>query len=466
MAKLWQKGYDVDALIEEFTVGQDWVLDAEILPADCLGSMAQAQVLRSAGLLTEEEQLTLHRALVEAFELAMERRLPIRPQDEDAHTVLEAFLTQRCGEAGKKIHTGRSRNDQVITALRLWGRHQLLYLELQLLDLVEALLRFAQEHERVPMPGRTHLQAAMPSSVGLWAGAWAEELLEWSSLVTLAREFMDQGPLGSAASYGSSLPLDRDLASRLLGFARTQNNVLAVHNARGRYESVALDAAEQVGLTLSRWAEDLILFSLPEFGYFELPDRLCSGSSLMPQKKNPDGLELLRSRSAVLSGWATTVKAVVRSLPSGYNRDLQDTKEPFLRGLPLARAMVTVARHTVAHLKVRPKQLRAAFTPEIFATDAVLELVQRGVAFRDAYRQVGTNLQALAQRDPDQALAARTLRGGPTRLGLEETLAVCAERRQRAQRRIDEVRRALGALAGREIEDLTPKRVARAEGIC
>lgn len=457
MAKLWHKDTDLDALIEAFTVGRDFLLDRDLLPADCLGSMAHARQLVRIGLLTEAEGESLHRALNEAFDLAVEGRLIIRRQDEDGHTVLEAFLTERCGDAGKKIHTGRSRNDQVITALRLWGRHRLLEVESELAALVMEFLEFARRHERVPMPGRTHLQIAMPSSVGLWAGAWAEELAEWGQLVRQARRLFDQGSLGAAASYGSPLPLDRELTSALLGFERPQNNVLAVNNARGRYESVALDALDQIGITLSKWAQDLIVMTLPELGYFELPARLCSGSSIMPQKKNPDGLELLRSRSAVLSGYAATVKAIVRSLPSGYNRDFQDTKEPFLRGVELALGSLRVARLTMQGLIVHEDRLRAGFTPEIFATDAAFERVLQGVPFREAYRQVGLSLDSLGQRDPDQALNARNHLGGCARLGLERTREAVEAFAREAEERRRQILAALSDLAGRPIETVFPR---------
>lgn len=456
MAKLWQKDTDLNALMEAFTVGRDYLLDLELLPSDCLASMAQARQLRRLGLVTSEEEGCLHRALNEAYDLSLERQLRIRPQDEDGHTVLESFLIQRCGDAGKKIHTGRSRNDQVITALRVYGRHRLLELELLLRDLIHEFLVFARSHEKVPMPGRTHLQIAMPSSVGLWAAAWAEELLDWGQLVSQARQLFDRGSLGAAASYGSPLPLDRKYTSEALGFARPQNNVLAVNNSRGRCESVALDALDQVGITLSKWAQDLILFTLPELGYFELPAQLCSGSSIMPQKKNPDGLELLRSRSAVLSGYAATVKNIVRSLPSGYNRDFQDTKEPFLRSLELADLSLRIARLTMKELVVHEDRLRESFTPEIYATDAAFELVLQGVPFRDAYQQVGRNLDQLKRRHPEDALQTRTHLGGCANLGLEDTEARLCEWSREAEQRLAEVLNSLSALAGRPIDTVIP----------
>lgn len=451
MAKLWQKDYSLDAVIEDFTVGRDYELDRWILPADCLASMAQARQLVQIGLLTEAEGAALHEALGAAFHKALHGDFLIEKADEDGHTALEAYLVERCGDAGKKIHTGRSRNDQVITALRVFGRHKLFEITHALHSTIDVFLRFAQRHAQVPMPGRTHLQTAMPSSVGLWAGAWAEELMDLSVLVDQARSLFDQGSLGSAASYGGPLPLDRQLTSDLLGFAQVQNNVLAVNNSRGRYESVALDALDQIGLTLSKWAQDLILFSLPELGYFKLPARLCSGSSIMPQKKNPDGLELMRAKSGVLGGYAATVKNIVRSLPSGYNRDLQDTKEPFLRGLELLLSMLAVARTTMDGLEVDEAALRRGFTKDIYATDAAFEAVQAGVPFREAYKQVGLNLDQLAERRPEDALAQRTHLGGTANLGLEKLDERLATAVLTVQERRHQVEAALGALAGFEI---------------
>jgi len=459
MAKLWQKSAHLHALIETFTVGNDYLIDLSLLPADCLASMAQARQLVGLGILTIEEEKSLQAALKEALQLSLNQKLPIQRQDEDGHTVLENFLVAKCGEAGKKIHTGRSRNDQVITALRVYARHRLLEIERALWLLIQEFLTFAKRHEKIPMPGRTHTQIAMPSSVGLWAGAWAEELLDWGHLLKLARNYFDQGSLGSAASYGGPLPLDRELTSALLGFRQPQNNVLAVNNARGRYESVALDAIDQIGITLSKWAQDLILMTLPELGYFELPEELCSGSSIMPQKKNPDGLELLRSRSAVLSGYASTVKAIVRSLPSGYNRDFQDTKEPFLRGLELIYLSLQVAALTMRDLKVNEDRLRQAFPKEIYATDAAFELVLQGIPFRDAYKQVGLNLDQLQSRDPDAALASRTHLGGCANLGLDKIQKALTLVQDETEQRITQVNTSLSQLAQMEIVSLHPQEV-------
>ncbi len=419
MGKLWDKGYDLDALVEEFTVGRDYELDSKLVPADCAGSLAHATVLAKIGILASGELASLRRELAAIVEDHAAGRFPITQKDEDCHTAIENRLTAVLGEVGKKIHAGRSRNDQVLTALRLFAKGFVFEGGRRLASLVESLRAFAAAHADLPMPGRTHLQIAMPSSVGLWGGAYAEELLDDLRCLWNAYALCDQSPLGSAASYGVPLPLDRELEADLLGFSRVQNNVLYANNSRGKFESIILDAVDQIGLTLSKLAQDLILFSLPELGYFTLPDKLCSGSSIMPQKKNPDVLELLRARSATLSACSVQVKSIIRSLPSGYNRDFQETKEPFLRGCAIALLCIRVTEVTVANLTVNADRLAKGFTPEIYATDAALELVAKGWSFREAYREVGTHLDRLAARDGKGVIRSRSSSGTTGNLGLD-----------------------------------------------
>lgn len=451
MAKLWAKNYELDSLVEEFTVGSDYLLDMMLVPSDCVGSMAHAEMLASIGILSKGEADALKAELAAVIRDHRAGSFTVSRSDEDCHTAIENRLTAKLGEPGKKIHTGRSRNDQVITCLRLYTRSFLLSYFESAQALVSSLLAFARTHEFVPMPGRTHMQIAMPSSVGLWASAWAEELLDLLEPLRAVYRLVDRSPLGSAASYGVPLPLDRELTARLMGFSSVQRNVLAVNNSRGRTESLVLDALDQIGITLSKMAQDLILFSLPEFGYFGLPARLCTGSSIMPQKKNPDGLELLRAKSAALSAAALQVKSTVRSLPSGYNRDFQETKEPFLRGAATALSSARIMTLTIDTLEVREENLRKAFTPEIFATDAALERVARGMSFRDAYREVGLSLEELTSRDPDAALRSRTSTGTTGNLGLDAAEQAAAERAAWREGETKRVDTALAALAGEPI---------------
>jgi argininosuccinate lyase len=451
MAKLWQKDYQLDSLIEEFTVGEDWKLDRELVVSDALASIAHAKGLGKIGILLAHEVDALEEGLREIIRSAREGEFEIRPADEDGHTAIENALVEKVGEAGKKIHTGRSRNDQVLAALRLYGRDAALRILTEGAELVRSLIRCARENERLPLAGRTHMQIAMPASVGLWAASFAEELCDDLAHLRETAEHSDQCPLGSAASYGVPLPLDREYVSELLGFRRLQRNVLYANNSRGKFESLLLDAGDQLLLTLSKMSQDLILFSLPEFGYVSLPKELCSGSSIMPQKKNPDALELLRGKSATLSGYAQQVKMVIRSLPSGYNRDFQETKEPFLRGLRLVHRSISVMRRTIDSLEFHPEKLREGFSREIFATDAALERVGRGESFRDAYRYVGGHLDELETRTPEESISSRTSTGTAGNLALGEIESGLQELEERLATMEERSGSALRALAGDDV---------------
>ena len=448
MGKLWQKNYSLDKLVEEFTVGEDYLLDRSLVNADCVASIAHAEMLHSIGILTAREYEALKAELLKIVELNDRGDFPLEISDEDCHTAIENHLTEALGtvaltdttlgktdpgkaghgsggleetnlsEAGKKIHTGRSRNDQVIAALRLYSRSFLLDFQKSLLMLCGSLLALARKYEKVPMPGRTHMQIAMPSSIGLWASAYAEDLLDDLALIQTAYDLNNTSPLGSAASYGVPLPLDRERVAEALAFAGVQNNVLYVNNSRGKMESIIVDALEQVMLCLSKLSQDLILYSMPEFGYFALPRELCTGSSIMPQKRNPDMLELIRAKTSSLMALNIQIKGIIKGLPSGYNRDFQETKSALIRGFRIALSSVQIMDLVVAKVVINEERLLKGFVPEIFATDRVLELVSGGMSFRDAYRVVGEHIEELASRDPRGALDKRTSSGTPGNLNL------------------------------------------------
>ncbi|MDD4647215.1 MAG: argininosuccinate lyase [Sphaerochaeta sp.] len=420
MSKLWQKDYSLDSLMEEFTVSNDYILDQQLVIADCLGSIAHARGLHHIGILDAEELASLEEGLKKIISLKMEDSFPITKENEDCHTAIEGFLTDEYGEVGKKIHTGRSRNDQVQTALRIWMREFTLKLCRATGELCETLLSFAEKYAEVPMPGRTHMQIAMPSSLGLWAASYAEELYDEAQHMMHLSWLFDQSPLGSAASYGVPLPLDRQFTAEQMGFTRVQNNVLYANNSRGKFEAILLDGCDYIALTLSKLAQDLILFTLPEFGYFSLPKELCTGSSIMPQKKNPDGLELARSRSSVVSSCAARVKSIIRSLPSGYNRDFQDTKEPLLAGTKATWQLVQIFGRMMDGLQVNEDALIAGCTPELYATDVVLQGVLEGKNFRDTYKDVGLHLEQVTKADPLQTIMNRSSIGTTGNLGLDE----------------------------------------------
>ncbi|MBI5366597.1 MAG: argininosuccinate lyase [Planctomycetes bacterium] len=443
MAKLWDKGVRVDPVVQAFCTGEDPELDGRLTESEVYGSIAHAAGLARIGVLTGREYGRLHGALVGLLAAHRRGSFKVSAVDEDIHTAVENWLTERLGPAGKKIHAGRSRNDQVQVDLRLYGRKELLRLEELALALAAALVAFARRHADVPMPGYTHTRRGMPSSVGLWAGAWAENLLDDLVLLRAAGELLDQSPLGSAAGYGVPLPLDREYVARLLRFRKVQANTLAVQNSRGKFEAVALAACATVLLDGGRLAGDLILFSTEEFGFFELPEELCTGSSIMPNKKNPDALELVRASGAEVAAQAAAAAGIAAKLPAGYQRDLQLTKGPFLRGLDRTGRCLTVLALCVGRLGVRRERCLAACTGEIYAADRALELVRAGVPFRTAYRQVADEIRHApeAARAPVSAGAARANlagkrhTGAPGNLGLARlSREIAAAERARARR--------------------------------
>jgi argininosuccinate lyase len=389
----------IDERVLAFTVGRDPVLDLVLAEWDCIGSAAHVTMLSRLKLprplFSARDRGRVIQGLLSIIRQIRGGTFRITREDQDVHLAVERILTSALGDLGKRIHTGRSRNDQVAVDLRLFAKDRLLELTEETVRLVRSLLTFAARHRRLPMVGRTHLQPAMPSSVGLWASAQAEGLLEDLELVEAAYGMNDRSPLGSAAGYGVPLDLDRRYTARLLGFEGAHNNVLYASQARGKCESVILSAVTQVMVTLSRLAEDLILFSMPEFGYFVLPDAYCTGSSIMPQKRNPDVLELVRAKTARMVGRTVGALGIVKALPSGYNRDLQESKEPFVDGLADALASVQLVRLIVEGMKPDVQRLRKAFTPDVFATDEAVRLVVGGMPFRDAYQQVKDHLAEL-----------------------------------------------------------------------
>jgi len=412
---------EVDSGVLSYTAGQDRILDQALVEADCFGTAAHVTMLSRVPLkprlLTPADAKRVIAELRNILKDAEAGKFSISLADQDVHLAIERRLTKKLGDLGKRVHVCRSRNDQVAVDLRLFAKTRLLETATAASDLAASLIRFAKKNERVPMVGRTHMQPAMPSSVGLWASAWAEGLLDDLTLLMAAYELNDQCPLGSAASYGVPISIDRQLTSDLLGFSKPVHNVLHANQARGKLESVILSALSQIMLTLSRLAQDLILFSMPEFGYFSLPLEFTTGSSIMPQKRNPDVLELMRAKAAKVLSHSHLVADILRAAPSGYNRDLQETKEPFMEGFDLTVSSLSILIPLFAGLKVNKTALRDAFGPEVFATDYALERVVAGMPFRDAYHEVKANLDQLTGKSPDEALKAKQHLGAP--LGLD-----------------------------------------------
>ena len=402
----------VDPDVLTYTVGDDPVLDLDLVKWDCLGTAAHVTMLSempvTPPVVTKDEAA---RVRAELAKIIGDSTFTIKPSDQDVHMAVELRLTEILGDLGKKIHTGRSRNDQVAVDVRLHIKDQLLGLEGEVADLAAALVDFGRAHDRVPLVGRTHLQPAMPSSVGVWATGHAEMILDQTANLEAAYALNDLCPLGSAAGYGVPLPLDRARTSDLLGFARPLHNVFGASMARGEDEAALLSALAQLMAVLSRLAEDLILFSMPEFAYFRLPREYCTGSSIMPQKYNPDVLELVRSKTAQVLGLATGALSMLHAMPGGYNRDLQDTKGPYMKGLAIARTTLRILAKMVRGLAIDEAALRAGFSPGVFATDAALRQVAAGVPWREAYHDVRDHLERLSTEDPDAAVAAKTHAG-------------------------------------------------------
>jgi len=390
--KLWQKDYTFDALAESFEARANAVLDQRLARHDIWGSLAHAAMLARIGVLSAGDLDAIRRGLLTLLERAEAGQLTVTTADEDIHTKIENELVALIGEPGKRIHTARSRNDQILVDLRLYGKERLHAIATRLLALTEALITFAVAHQWTPMPGYTHMQRAMVSTVGLWAGAFAESLLDDETLLATAYALNDRCPLGSAAGYGVPLPLDREYTAALLGFASAQPNVLAVQNGRGKVEGAIVQALVHIMLDLSRLAQDLLLFSTAEYGFLRIPPELCSGSSIMPQKRNLGVMELVRARAHTVLALQQQILAIVMGLPSGYNMDAQETKGPFFAALDLTEESLAVTCQVITRLAVDEERLLAACSPELFATDRAYALVRAGVPFRDAYRRVAADL--------------------------------------------------------------------------
>ena len=426
--KLWQKGYTLHPTIERYEAG-DAGLDNRLVEADVLGSIAQAKMLGKIGLLTEDEVAALHRELIHVAELARAGRFEVSVADEDVHTKIENHLSATVGEAGKKIHTARSRNDQILVDLRLFTRVELTKLEGLVLDAIEALLELAERGQDVPMPGYTHMQRAMLSSAGVWAGCYAEALLDDLRVLQTAYAINDQSPLGSAASYGVPFDIDRQYVADLLGFAKVQNNVLYAQLGRGKFEGLVVQALAQVMVDLSKFAQDVVLFTTSEYDFFHVAPELCTGSSIMPQKHNLGALELVRARAQTMLGYQAQILGIVAGLPSGYNMDNQETKKPFIAALNLLAETLQVCTLFAEGIAFNEEKLLAACSPELFATDQAYALVKRGMPFRDAYRQVAAALDSLSPMDPVEQLRTRTHLGASGNLGLDDLRARVAHER-------------------------------------
>jgi argininosuccinate lyase len=395
-AKLWDKGGASDAEMMRYTARDDWRLDQRLLAYDLRATLAHVRGLGRIGVLSGDELAQLERELLALTQRNERGDLRLTEADEDGHSAIEAALVEALGDAGKKVHTGRSRNDQVLVALRLYERDALDELAELARRGALSLLDVARSEALTPMPGYTHLQRAVPSSVGLWAASFAENLADAIDAVRSARSLADRSPLGAAAGYGVNLPLDREGVARELGFSGIAVNPLASQTSRGMIEAAALGAAWQVSAVIRRLAWDLSLFTMSELGFVRLDDAFTTGSSIMPQKRNPDVVELMRAACSIVQGALMEVMTLV-ALPSGYHRDLQLTKAPTLRGLDEALAAARLLPRLIEGLRFDRARMAEAVTPECYATDRAVELAVAGVPFREAYRRVASELAGEAR---------------------------------------------------------------------
>ena len=392
--KLWEKNYEINKEIERFTVGRDREMDLYLAPYDVLGSMAHITMLESIGLIGKEELPVLLRELKNIYAVCQKGEFVIEDGIEDVHSQVELMLTRKLGDMGKKIHSGRSRNDQVLVDLKLFTRHQLQLIADNVKDLFDQLIAKSNQYKDVLMPGYTHLQVAMPSSFGLWFGAYAESLTDDMLFLQAAYKMTNRNPLGSAAGYGSSFPLNRQMTTDLLGFDSMDYNVVYAQMGRGKMELGVSFALATIAGTLSKLAFDACMFNSQNFGFVKLPKECTTGSSIMPHKKNPDVFELIRAKSNKLQALSQQIMLIKNNLPVGYFRDLQIMKEVFLPAFDELRDCLQMTAYIINKIEVNDHILDDPRYDPMFSVEEVNRLAAEGMPFRDAYKKVGLDIEA------------------------------------------------------------------------
>src|SRR3989338_5373419 len=386
--KLWQKNYKLNKDVEKFTVGQDYILDQQLVKYDCLASTAHAQMLGKIGLLKSTEVKKLSKSLQEIISLDAKGKFKILPEQEDCHTAIENYLTKKLGILGEKIHTARSRNDQVLVALRLYYKDNLKICNELCEKFISSLRNFSKLYGKIKFPGYTHTRKAMPSSIKMLAESFIDSMQDNLKSLAYAEDLIDQSPLGTAAGYGLPIRIERNFTAKNLSFKKVQQNPIYAQNSRGKFESAILHALAQIMFDANKISSDLIMFSMSEFGYFELPKEFRTGSSIMPQKKNPDVLELLRAKYNTVVSCELRVKGITSNLISGYHRDLQLLKEPVFKTFEIVSESLYMLAEIFKNLKVNQKKCENGLTSELYATAEVYNLVEKGMSFREAYREV------------------------------------------------------------------------------
>ncbi|MEZ4840721.1 MAG: argininosuccinate lyase [Flavobacteriaceae bacterium] len=391
--KLWDKGFSTDKKIDMFTVGNDRELDLILAKYDVIGSLAHANMLHSIGILSDEEIKSLRKELNNILIAIEDGEFTIEDSFEDVHSKVEFLLTEKLGDTGKKIHTARSRNDQVLVDMHLYLRDEIVTIKQQIKELFDLLIAKATQYEKVLLPGYTHFQVAMPSSFGLWFSAYAESLIDDVYMLNAAYKIVNQNPLGSAAGYGSSFPIDRDKTTELLNFETLKYNVVAAQMSRGKTEKAVAYGLSAVAGTLSKLAMDICLYMSQNFNFVSFPDELTTGSSIMPHKKNPDVFELIRGKCNALQALPYELTLITNNLPSGYHRDLQLLKEGLLPAIQTLKSCLEMATFSLKNIKVNDQILNDPKYDYLFTVEEVNKLVQQGVAFRDAYKIVGEKVE-------------------------------------------------------------------------
>src|SRR5580692_9132089 len=393
MSKLWSKeGTATSALIEEFTVGRDKDFDILLAEYDVLGSLAHTEMLEAVGLLGKDDLQLIQQGLQQILAEIRAGSFRIDDNVEDVHSQVEGLLTQRIGEAGKKIHSGRSRNDQVAVDIKLYLRAQVLAIKEEVSLLFQQLIGLSEKYKDKLLPGYTHLQIAMPSSFGLWFGAYAESLVDDLEMLAAAYQVTNKNPLGSGAGYGSSFPLNREMTTRILHFRTLNYNSVYAQMSRGKTEKIVAAALASVAATLSKFAMDCTLYINQNFGFISFPPEMTTGSSIMPHKKNPDVFELIRAKCNRIQSTPNELTLLINNLPSGYHRDLQLTKEILFPAIQEGLACLRITRLMLSHIQIRDGILEDEKYRYLFSVEAVNELVNKGVPFRDAYKQVGDQI--------------------------------------------------------------------------
>lgn len=421
MTKIWQKTeLKSNPIIEKYNTGDDYIMDMEIFPFDILASSAHAEMLGVIGILNNEEVKSLVSELDNILKSFNNGEIKIKIEDEDCHTVIEKLLIQKLGDLGKKIHTGRSRNDQVLTAARLYTVNKLQTIAKLNKDLIKIFVEFSENNQNVPLPGYTHTQQAMLSSFGHWGLSFAEGLINDQEILNKTIDINNQNPLGTAAGFGVSFPLDREFTKEKMNFDKNIINSLFAQASRGKFESLTLESLSQIMLTLSRFATDMLFFTARETSFVKVSENLTTGSSIMPQKKNLDSMELIRGNTSVLFSNQLTVKNIPKGVISGYNRDLQLIKKPLIESLNIVEESLLVVGEFVKGIEINKEVIEKSIKKDIFAADIANEMVEKeGVSFRDAYVKVGQSLDEIKDFNLEENIKSKKSLGSPGNLNLD-----------------------------------------------